>query len=370
MVVPRDMLEGDGGSGPFFSFISVNPTSCAFGDVTIGLSPTMDVEVFNEGSIPTTVTISTSGLGFTTAIVAGSNVNLAPGDSFTMRITFTPTSAVAYNEVILLTGSFINSPIYIPLSGTGVASGSAILLIAPGLWDFGDRKITTTSPEKLFSLTNVGTVAFDISALNYTAPFVAGATQPTLPYTVNPGNGVAVGVAFAPTINQFYSEPTGLEIVGTFLGSPVSVLLQGNGVIIIPAFTVGGTGELLAAFTDSTPLIKRFDPNDLNCEEPALFERAHDFGLPGVEKTLMRLLLQYESLGFSQVTVTITTNRQTVVAVVNTSAATNQALRRLFANVRIKDEIIKITVSRVGSAGPLSISEIFPWIAPGGEIVE
>src|SRR5207249_672430 len=128
------------------------------------------------------------------------------------HITFTPTGGAASATLTILSNA-INNPITASLVGTGVAAGSKLLSINPSSWDFGSQKNGLASAEKLFVLKNNGTASLSISALNYTTPFSAGATQPRLPYTLAAGATVSVGVKFTPTGTGFVSKTNGLSVV-------------------------------------------------------------------------------------------------------------------------------------------------------------
>ena len=105
--------------------ISVTPTSVSFGNVIVGVANTQSVTIQNPGTASLSVTQATlAGTGFS---LTGLTVPLivAAGGSSTFTVGFTPASASGISGSLTLMNNTTNSPLVIPLAGTGIASAPA-----------------------------------------------------------------------------------------------------------------------------------------------------------------------------------------------------------------------------------------------------
>ena len=126
-------LSGTGAAAPLGDHPLVpSPTSVAFPTTTLGTTATHNVVVTNTGSSGS-VTLSSTAISGTHAAMfsdsfADTPVALGPGESTTITARFTPTAAGARSANLVLTHSGTNSPVTIPLSGTGQMSSPPVVL--------------------------------------------------------------------------------------------------------------------------------------------------------------------------------------------------------------------------------------------------
>lgn len=112
------------------SSLTANPSSLAFGNVTVGANSSIQTTLSNSGSSSATISnVSISGAGFATSGVSTGQV-LAPGQTAPMTVSFVPASNVAVTGSVTITSNATNSPTAISLSGTGVQSVSHDVALA------------------------------------------------------------------------------------------------------------------------------------------------------------------------------------------------------------------------------------------------
>jgi len=101
--------------------ISAVPSSLSFGNVTVGKSETLAVKIENTGNSNVTVSgLSVSSVGITTT-GGVSGATIAPGQSATLNVTFTPAKTETVSGSVTVTSNATNSPTKIAFSGSGVA---------------------------------------------------------------------------------------------------------------------------------------------------------------------------------------------------------------------------------------------------------
>jgi hypothetical protein len=106
------------------ALLNSSATSLAFANVNIGSSSILGVTFTNaENSRVTISNVSISGAGFSASGVPTGQI-LAPGQTATLDVTFTPVATASVAGAVTLTSNATNSPATISLSGTGVQPGS------------------------------------------------------------------------------------------------------------------------------------------------------------------------------------------------------------------------------------------------------
>ena len=183
--------------------LTIDPTSLAFGDVTVNAASTRPVTLTSTGTAPVTINSATpSGGGFT---VSGATLpaTLNPNQSLTLSVQFDPTAAgAATGQLTIQSNSATNSTAVVNLSGTGTAvsspqSLSPQLTISATSLTFGDVTVNTASAQPV-TLTSTGTapVTINSATLSGAGFTVSGAT---LPATLNPNQSLTLNVQFDPT---------------------------------------------------------------------------------------------------------------------------------------------------------------------------
>jgi hypothetical protein len=100
--------------------LNTSATSLNFANVNIGSSNILSVIFTNAGNSNVTVSnVSITGAGFTASGVSTGQI-LAPAQTATLNVTFTPAAAASVAGSVTVTSNATNSPAMISLSGTGV----------------------------------------------------------------------------------------------------------------------------------------------------------------------------------------------------------------------------------------------------------
>jgi HYDIN/CFA65/VesB-like, Ig-like domain/Cep192 domain 4/Immunoglobulin domain/Immunoglobulin I-set domain len=111
--------------------LSLNPTTLNFGNVNTTSSASKSVTVTNAGGTNITISgVSYSGPGFSTSGLS-SGLILAPGQTATMDVTFTPAGSGSVTGSVTVASNATNSPSNVSLSGSGVVSHRVLLSWIP-----------------------------------------------------------------------------------------------------------------------------------------------------------------------------------------------------------------------------------------------
>jgi len=118
--------SSSGGPAP----LTASPSGVSFGNVTVGqTSAAQTVTVSNPGSTSASISqLSVSG-PFSQTSTCGAT--LSAGASCTVSVKFAPTAAGAASGTLTVASSAPNSPLSVPLSGTGVTSNTNLALNKP-----------------------------------------------------------------------------------------------------------------------------------------------------------------------------------------------------------------------------------------------
>src|SRR5579872_137511 len=204
--------------------LASNPSSEAFGSVTVGNQRSVSEDITNTGG--TSVTISQaaiSGTGFSmTGMTTPLTVDAGQSTSFT--VVFSPQSAGTASGRVTLTSNAPNSTLTISLSGTGIAPGQ--LAGNPSSEDFGSVTVGSqgTASERI---TNTGGTNVTISqaAISGTGFSLSGLTTPT---TLAAGQSATFTVTFAPQATGSASGNITLSSNGA--NPTLTIPLSGNGI--------------------------------------------------------------------------------------------------------------------------------------------
>jgi hypothetical protein len=214
--------------------LAATPSSVNFGSVTVGSTASQTITLTNSGTASTTVTqAAVSGAGYT---LSGPTLplTLAPGQNASYTATFTPAAAGNATGNISIASNAANSPLSIPLSGTGT---QAALAVAPSSLSFGNVAVGGKATETL-TLTDTGNAALVLTAANISGAgySLSGAS---LPLTLGAGQSGTLNVQFSPLAAG--SENGSVSLVSNAPGSPLSVSLSGSGVAQSAVLTVSPT---------------------------------------------------------------------------------------------------------------------------------
>jgi hypothetical protein len=212
------------GQGPAAGVLSAAPASISFGNVQVGTSQTASDTISNTGGTSLTVSqAATTGAGFS---VTGLSLplTLAPGQSTTFSIVFSPQSVGSASGNLALNNDGSSSPLNIALSGTGVAAGS--LTGNPASFVFGNVQVGSTQTQTE-TLKNSGGENLTISQATFTGVGFSY-TGLSLPLTLVPNQSTTFGVVFAPTSAGAASGQLSITVSGS--STTLDMAWSGTGV--------------------------------------------------------------------------------------------------------------------------------------------
>ena len=214
------------GTGITPGSLAANPTSLNFGNVQVGNKQTLSETLTNSGGSSVTITqAAVTVSGFT---VNGLNLplTLASGQSSpSFNVVFAPQSAGAASGTLSLTSNASNPTLNIPLSGTGVTSGT--LTANPSSLSFGNVQ-TGNNQTLAETLTNSGGSSVTITQAAVTGSgFTVNGLN--LPLTLAPGqSSPSFNVVFAP---QSAGAASGtLSLTSNASNPTLNIPLSGTGV--------------------------------------------------------------------------------------------------------------------------------------------
>jgi uncharacterized repeat protein (TIGR01451 family) len=261
----------------------LGPPSLAFGSVVIGQTNTLSIQLTNTGGLTLTGSVSATP---PFAVQTGSPFSLAPGASGAVQISFSPTNAASFSNVVVFVsngGSNTNT-----VTGTGLTP--AQMAVSPTSLGFGTVAVGSNATLS-FTVTNLGG-AF----LNNATATISGA-----PFTI------VSGAAF--TLAGFGST----NVVVSF--TPASAGNFSNAVVFASASDGGSTNSVIgtgafvpvASFTGTPtsgapPLVVSFTDNSTG----TITNRFWDFGDGSTTNTTATTLSHtYASAGTNTVTLIV-----------------------------------------------------------------
>src|SRR4029453_5908115 len=182
--------------------IAVNPTPLSFGTVTVGTPKTLSIQVQNGGTAALNVTSIALCSGTTTRFsVSPTSLTVPGGQSGTVNVTYTPTSAATDSGCIALTHNATNqaSPLNVNVTATGTSAPAPSIAVNPTSLPFGTVTVGTS---KTLSVQVQNTGAATLNATS-----VALSTGTTSRFSVSPGS-LTVAAGQSGTLNVTYT-PTG-----------------------------------------------------------------------------------------------------------------------------------------------------------------
>ena len=221
------------GTGYDTAYTEASATSLTFAPQTVSTTSAPQlVTLTNNGDETAALVIQYHYLG--TDFYAEDNCpsQLAPGASCVAQVTFTPTQAGLRTGVLYVTGGPGATNLYIPLSGTGLASGAAGPPVsALPLCNLAAETVGTTTPApgQYVYLENNGSVPFTVTGITVSGDFSIYSNQcGALPFQLAVQGSCYVYTLFTPSAAG--SRTGNLTFTDTASGSPQSVALSGTGV--------------------------------------------------------------------------------------------------------------------------------------------
>jgi len=222
------------GTGVAPGQLAASPASVNFASVPVGSTVSLVQTLTNSGGSALTISqITPSGAGFgMSGIVLP--LSLAAGQSTTFSATFAPQSGGSFAGNLTITSTGSNSPLSVPLSGTGSLPGQ--LTITPVSLNFGSVMVGTTQSQT--GVLSAGSSAITVSSVGVSgSQFSVGGIS--LPVTIAAGSSVSFQVAFAPQtagaassnvtfVSNAANSPTVQSLSGTATAPQHSVTLSWN----------------------------------------------------------------------------------------------------------------------------------------------
>jgi len=213
--------------------------------VVIGQTNTLSFQVVNGGGLTLTGAVSAT-LPF--AIAGGSPFNLPPGQTGQVQVTFSPTSAGSFSNVVVFTSNGGNSANTV----TGSGLTPAQLGVSPASLNFGTVEVGS-SAQASFVLTNQGGVALT-NGLAIISPGSPGFSIVSgTPFTLAGFASTNVIVRFAPTSAASFSN---VVVFSTDNGGSSTNALTGTGAVAPAASFSGsptsGLKPLTVSFADNS----------------------------------------------------------------------------------------------------------------------
>jgi hypothetical protein len=212
-------------------FISVLPMAISFGTVATAQTQDQAITISNAASSTGNLigSLSISGTGFTLP-GGGGSYNLAPGQSKTVIVRFSPLSAFSYTGLVRIShnATGTSSPINVSLSGTG--HNAVSISVDPSSLNFGTVKVGQSS-DQTFAITNpsastqtlTGSVYMNIVGTGFT--FISGSGSFSLP----PGQSRIVMIRFTPSMADYHAGSVLISHNAQNILTPISVSLRGSG---------------------------------------------------------------------------------------------------------------------------------------------
>jgi kumamolisin len=203
--------------------VTLSATSLAWGNIVVdATSAAKPVTVTNSG----TGTLNISGIAVSGDFALAASTKpcgstLAVGKSCIIKVTFTPTQVGARTGTLTITDNAANSPQTVALSGTGTVQAK----LTPVSATFASEKVGTSSPAKVFTLTNEQTVALTGIGISTSGDFAVSTTTCTTSLAAKAK--CTISVVFTPTAT---GTRTGtLSVSDSAVGSPQTSSLTGTG---------------------------------------------------------------------------------------------------------------------------------------------
>lgn len=277
---PGNPAPGD----PSVGTLSAGPTSVTFGEMAVGSTAKQSVNVTNTGTSAIKISKTTiAGTGFA-AVGSIPSGSIPVGGNITVEIQFAPKTDVALTGSLTITSDAANSPLTVPLSGTGT---QAQITVTPSSVNFGSVVQGTANSQTIllrnggngpltFSRVTTAGAGYSVTGLSTSTVVPAGGSvtfdasfAPTSTATINGSvtlatNGVPstlvidmLGAGSTATV-QLGAKPANLNFNTVTVGSSASLTSTltnvGNSNIDISGVTVTGTNVTTSGVSTGTIL--------------------------------------------------------------------------------------------------------------------
>jgi hypothetical protein len=228
-------MTGTGTSGPA---LSRSTASIAFGNEGDGVSSSARmITVTNTGGATLTISaVSLTGANVPSfSQMSNCVTSLAPTDTCTISVTFTPPSSGAKSANVSIASNAPGSPAIVSMTGTGVAE-PAVSLSAPSV-AFGSQAVGVASSAHVITVTNTGAAVLNISSVSLAGVNVPAFSQMnTCSAPIAVSGTCTISVTFTPPSTG--AKSASVSILSNALSSPTSIPLTGTGTSGAPAISL------------------------------------------------------------------------------------------------------------------------------------
>ncbi|MFZ1131069.1 MAG: choice-of-anchor D domain-containing protein [Terriglobales bacterium] len=207
-------------SGPT---VALSPSGLTWGNVVVGAkAAAKTVTLSNTGATTLNISnIAASGDFALTTSTKPCGSTLAAGTSCLIKVTFTPTQVGGRSGSLTVADNASNSPQAVTLFGTGVAQAA----LTPASATYSAEKVGTTSPAKVFTLTNKQNVALNSIVISTSGDFSVSSTSCTTSLVAKAS--CKISVTFTPTMTG--TRTGSLSVADSAINSPQTSALTGTG---------------------------------------------------------------------------------------------------------------------------------------------
>jgi len=226
-----------------------SPTSFTWGNVQVGTAQPQTETLKNSGGQNLTISQATTTAAAFTYTGLSLPLTLAPNQSTTFAVVYTPTTAGASNANLSLTVSGFSATVDIALSGTGMVP--AALIATPGSITFTGAQVGKVQTQTE-TVQNTGGSTTTISQVSVTGAGF-GISGLSTPLTLTPGQSASFSVTFAPqssgnfggsmAISSNASNSLTVSLSGSTTGSTPGLLSVSPTTINVGSVTVGKSGN-------------------------------------------------------------------------------------------------------------------------------
>ena len=246
------------GTGVGNGQLALNPTSQAFGSVTVGTKASATVTLTNNGGSSVNISqASVSGTGFQLSGITAP-VTLNTSQSTTFTVTFAPQTTGSVSGAVTITSDAANPTLTLALSGTGISPGA--LGSNPTSFSFGSVSVggKQTLSE---TVTNTGSSSVTVSSVGISGSGFS-LSGITAPMSLGAGQSATFSVSFAPqsagavsgnlTIGSTASNPTlTIPLSGTGTTTAVGQFTASPATLGLGSVVVGTSGTATGSLTAS-----------------------------------------------------------------------------------------------------------------------
>ncbi len=239
-------LQGTG-TVPLVARIQVEPTNLDFEGVRVEQQNTRELVISNPGTDDLQITGFTfaNRNGFTLENAPGGEVTIAPNNSLTLEVAFTPTAAGEVTDELIISSTAEGEPeTTVALRGEGLI---AVIDVQPASLDFDTLEIGQSQTLSI-DIFNDGNGALELSSVSVDEPsFLLGA----VPRSIAPGAMATVEVTFMPGPDREGDIVGKMRIDNDSSNAP-QVFVSLTGRVTIPAGAGVFVAQTALAFGDTT----------------------------------------------------------------------------------------------------------------------